>query len=265
MTRILLTVLLAALLLNPCFALAHSEESATTAAITVDEKLGSKLPLDLVFRDETGRQVRLGDLVSRPTIILPVFYSCTNVCYNLQWSLARSLPQIKSTPGVDYRVISFSFDENETPLLASKFKRIYLTAMQASFPEDGWRFLTGDAASIRHLTEAIGYRFQRSGRDFIHPVASLIVSADGTIVRYLYGSTFLPKDLALALIEAKDGTSGATIRKMVEYCFTFDPERKTYVFNLLKVGATVTILCSGGFLAYLILSNRKRKRRNVEK
>lgn len=91
------------------------------------------------------------------------------------------------------------------------------------------------------------------------------MSADGTIVRYLYGSTFLPKDLALALIEAKDGTSGATIRKMVEYCFTFDPERKTYVFNLLRVGATVTILCSGGFLAYLILSNRKRKRRNVEK
>lgn len=158
MTRIIPALLLL-VLLNPCSALAHSEESAATAAITVDEKLGSKLPLDLVFRDETGRQVRLGDLVSRPTIILPVFYSCTNVCYNLQWSLARSLPQIKSTPGVDYRVISFSFDENETPLLASKFKRIYLTAMLASFPEDGWRFLTGDAASIRRLTEAIGYRF----------------------------------------------------------------------------------------------------------
>lgn len=265
MTKIIPAALLLTLLLCPGFALAHSEESAATAAITVDERLGSKLPPELVFRDETGRRVRLGDLVKGPTIILPVFYSCTNVCYNLQWSLARSLPRIKSVAGVDYRVVSFSFDENETPLLAAKFKRVYLAAMQAPFPEDGWRFLTGDADNIRRLTEAIGYRFQRSGHDFIHPVASLIVSGDGTIVRYLYGSTFLPKDLALALIEAKSGSSGATIRKMVEYCFTFDPGRKTYVFNLLRVSATVVILCCGGFLAYLILSGRKRKQRNVGK
>lgn len=257
MTRIVPAALLLVILLCPCFAMAHSDESAATAAIAVDERLGSKLPPNLVFRDENGLQVRLADLVSGPTIILPVYYSCTNVCYNLQWSLARSLPQIKSRPGVDYRVISISFDENETPQLAAKFKRVYLTAMKAPFPENGWRFLTGDAASIRQLTDAAGYSFQRRGQDFIHPVASLIVSADGTIVRYLYGTTFLPKDLALALIEARDGTSGATIRKMVEYCFTFDPEQKTYVFNLLRVSATVVILCSGGFLAFLVWGGKR--------
>lgn len=260
----LLATVLVALLL-PCFAIAHSEESGAGATVAVDERLGSKLPLNLVFRDEEGRQVRLADLVSGPTIILPVYYSCTNVCYNLQWGLARSLPQIKSSPGVDYRVISISFDESETPQLAAKFKRVYLTAMHAPFPENGWRFLTGDAANIRLLTESVGYRFQRRGQDFIHPVASLIVSADGTIVRYLYGTSFLPKDLALALIEARDGTSGATIRKMVEYCFTFDPGRKTYVFNLLRVSATVVILCTGGFLTFLILSGRKRTGRDSEK
>ena len=189
MTRIVLATLLVALLQYPCHATAHTTESGADATVAVDERLGSKLPLNLAFRDENGRQVRLADLVSGPTIILPVYYSCTNVCYNLQWGLARSLPQIKSRPGEDYRVISISFDENETPQLATKFKRVYLTAMHAPFPENGWRFLTGDAANIRRLTEAAGYRFQRRGRDFIHPVASLIVSGDGTIVRYLYGTT----------------------------------------------------------------------------
>ena len=234
--------------------------SAEEGEVGVNERLGSRIPLDITFRDEEGKPVRLADLVTGPTIILPVYYSCTNVCYNLQWGLAQALPRIKSRPGEEYRVVSISFDENDSPQLASKFKRVYLTSMHAPFPLDGWRFLTGDADTIRRFTKAIGYGFQRRGRDFLHPVASLIVARDGTIVRYLYGSTFLPKDLALALIEARDGTSGTTIRKMMEYCFTFDPGQKTYVFNILRVSATVVIICTGGFLVFLLVTGRKRKR-----
>jgi protein SCO1/2 len=262
---ILAATLLAAVLLHPGFAGAHNLEPDPAGTVGVDEHLGSKIPLDLTFRDESGRQVRLAELINVPTIILPVYYSCTNVCYNLQWGLARILPQIKNSPGREYRVISVSFDENETPPLAAKFKRVYLNSMNAPFPEEGWRFLTGDAANIRQLTEAAGFSFQRKNQDFIHPVASFIVARDGTIVRYLYGTNFLPKDLTLALLEATEGKAGATIRKVVDYCFTFDPDQKTYVFNLLRVSATVVIICTGGFLTFLLLTGRKRKRRRVEK
>jgi len=237
----------------------HEEPREDSVGLT--EHLGARIPLDLVFHDESGAQVRLRDLVSGPTIILPVYFSCTNVCYNLQWGLARILPQIKNKPGSEYRVISVSFDETDTPQVAAKFKRIYLTSMNAPFPEESWRFLTGDAATIRQLTDTAGYGFQRKGRDFNHPAASLIVDGKGTIVRYLYGTTFLAKDLSLALIEARDGTSGATIRKVMDFCFTFDTQQKTYVFNLLRVSATVVILCTGGFLAYLLLSSKKRTKR----
>lgn len=236
---------------------AHSGEE-TTAGIT--EHLGSKIPLDITFLDESGKAVRLTELVTGPTIILPVYFSCTNVCYNLQWGLAQVLPKIKNRPGEEYRVISVSFDEQDSPELAAKFKRVYLSSMHAPFPESGWRFLTGDADSIRRLTDALGFSFQRRGNDFLHPVASIVAAGDGTIVRYLYGASFLPKDLSLALIEAREGKGGTAIRKVMEYCFSYDPEQKSYVFNLLRVSATVVILCTGGFLAYLILTGRKRKR-----
>jgi len=229
------------------------------AAVGVTERLGTKVPLDITFRDETGQPVRLGEMVTGPTIILPVYYSCTNICNFLQQGLTGALPQVKRKPGEEYRVISISFDETETPDLAARYKKTYLTAMSAPFPEQGWRFLTGDARNIHLLTDAAGYRFFRKGRDFVHPVASFIIAGDGTIVRYLYGTTFLPKDLTLALIEAQEGKVGTTIRKMVGYCFTFDPVGKTYVFNLLRVSATVVILCTGGFLAFLILTGRRRK------
>jgi len=263
--------LLLMLALCPGNVAAHSEEqhqdhqhAGTTtpksaeAAIGLDEKLGGRIPLDITFRDDNGRMVRLGDLVTGPTIILPVYYSCTNVCNFLQQGLARALPLVKRIPGKEYRVLSISFDETETPALAAKYKKTYLTAINESFPGDGWHFLTGNAPDIRRLTDAAGFHFRRSGRDFIHPVVSFVITRDGTIVRYMYGTTFLPKDLTLALLEARDGKVGATIRTVVGYCFSFDPAGKTYVFNLLRVSATVVFLSAGGFLAFLILTGRKR-------
>jgi len=267
---LLLAALLAAtLMLHPARTLAHSEEPAAShehpgkqeaaPSVALDERLGAKVPLDLTFRDETGKPVRLGDLVTGPTIILPVYYGCTNVCNYLQNGLARVLPQLKAKPVTEYRVISVSFDETETPALAARAGKMHLDSIGVPFPADGWRFLTGDSGSIRQLTASAGYRFQRKGRDFVHPVASIIVSRDGTIVRYLYGTTFLPKDLALALLEAREGKVGVTVSRVVGYCFSFDPAGKTYVFNLLRVSATVVILSAGGFLAFLFLGGRKRR------
>lgn len=262
---ILLGALFSGDILFPAGLSAHGLHNEEPATMGVDERLGAKIPLDLSFRDETGRPVRLGDLITAPTIILPVYYSCTNECNLLQGGLASALLSVKRTPGKEYRVISVSFDETEGPALAARYKRMYLSSMNTPFPEDGWRFLTGDAPNIRRLAEAAGYHFQRKGREFIHPVASFVVARDGTIVRYFYGTMFLPKDLTLALLEAQSGTVGVTVRKVVGYCFSFDPHAKTYVFNLLRVSATVVLASTGAFLAFLFLGGKKRRVRPSRK
>ena len=246
---------------GPAGSVAHQAEDATQ--VGVDERLGAKLPLDLSFRDETGRPVRLRELIVGPTIILPVYYGCTNICNYLQGGLARTLPSLRPTPGTDYRVLSISIDETETPELAAKYQKMYLSALKVPFPPGAWHFLTGDAASIRKLTDSAGYRFKRRGHDFMHPVASFVVAGDGMIVRYLYGTSFLAKDLTLALVEAREGRIGTTIRKVVDYCFSFDPTSKSYEFNLLRVSATVVILCCGGFFTFLVLTGKRGKRNIV--
>ncbi|HXE98075.1 MAG TPA: SCO family protein, partial [Dongiaceae bacterium] len=229
------------------------------------EHLGTKIPLDITFRDESGASVLLSDLVKGPTIILPVYYRCSNVCSVLQTRMASVLQTLERKPVEEYRVISVSFDEEETPEMAARSKRAYLSAMKKPFPEEGWRFLTGDITSIRRLTDALGFGFQRQRHEFAHPVAIIVVSGDGMVVRYLYGVSILSKDLALALVEAKSGITGGSIRKLMDYCFSYDPAGRTYVFNLLRVSATVVILCTGGFLAFLLLTGRKRKQRIPEK
>lgn len=259
------------LILLPALSPAHvveKEESLRPAGaapqaaerVGVDERLGAKIPLALTFRDEQGQPRRLSELITGPTLVVPVYYHCSNVCNDLQWGVARVLPGIRGTAGVDYRVISVSIDETETPQLAADSRRMYLNALGRSFPARGWRFLTGDRAAIKGLTDAAGYRFARRGTDFLHPVATFVVTPDGTIVRYLYGTDFLAKDLTLAFLEAGRGKVGTSIRKMVGYCFSFDPALRRYTFNLLRVSATAVILCTGAFMIFLLATGRKGKR-----
>jgi protein SCO1/2 len=239
----------------------HPVEPAENAEnLGLDEKLGARIPLDLVFRDEQGNPVTLAELVTKPTILAPVYYRCPNVCHFLQGDLARVLPGIKLKAGEDYQVVSFSFDETESPELALRTRNTYYAAMKNQYPDKAWRFLTGDLESIRKLTDAAGFHFQRVGTDFLHPVVFFVVSSEGIIVRYLHGTHIVPKDLTLALYEAKSGHVGTTIRKMVQYCFSFDPEQKTYVFNILRVSATAILATLAIFAGYLMFGGKKSKK-----
>lgn len=223
------------------------------------EQLGKKIPLDLVFKDSTGADVRLDQLVDRPTLIVPVYYDCRSVCNFMLGGLSQVLPELKLTAGEDYRVIAFSFDPEETVELAKHNKKTYLTAIQAPYPAEAWHFLTGTQKNILQLTDAAGYYFAKEGEEFLHPVAAFVVTSDGTIARYLIGQRFMPLDLSMALFEASEGRIGTPIRKALEFCFSYDPEGRRYVFNLLRVSGTVILLTLGSFLLFLILSGRKKK------
>jgi protein SCO1/2 len=218
------------------------------------------LPLDLLLIDETGKSVRLGDLINRPTLILPVYYSCPNVCNFLQAGVAGVVRDLGRMAGKDYQILSISFDDTELPVAARKARKTYTSIAGHGFPKDGWRFLTGDGEATRKLFATAGYHYLRQGEDFLHPVVSFVVSGEGKIVRYLHGTRPLAKDLTLALYEAQSGRIGATIRKVVQFCFTYDAENNTYVLNLLRISATVILACMGAFIAFLLLTGKKKKK-----
>jgi len=229
--------------------------------VGLEEKLGASVPLDLVLTDELGRKVRLGDLVDRPTLLAPVYYRCTNVCNALQSGLAQALPRLNNSLKGDIRVISFSFDPEETPALARGSKKIYRAAVRDGFPMDNWMFLTGDGAAITRLTDAIGYRYYQDGNEFVHPVAVAVLSPEGKIARYLEGTRFLPTDLSLSLMEASSGRIGSTISRLASFCYSYDPEQRGYVFNILRITGIVVTLSAVGLFSVLMFGGRKRRKR----
>src|SRR5215468_11119808 len=50
--------------------------------VDVDERLDAQVPLDLTFRDHTGKPVRLGQLVDgrRPVVLTFAYHSCPVLC-----------------------------------------------------------------------------------------------------------------------------------------------------------------------------------------
>lgn len=225
----------------------------------LDEQLGATVPLDSVFLDETGQLVSLGELVDRPTILAPVYYRCSNVCNLLQAGLAEVLPRLDvDTDAV--RIVSLSFDAEETPGLARGSRRIYQAVMGEAFPAGHWSFLTGDQQNIDRVMNALGYRYTKEGIDFIHPVAVAVLSPQGTIVRYLYGTRYLPMDISLALLEASEGRVGSTISRIASFCFSYDPEKKGYVFNVLQIAGTIIFLSLGGLFLILVYGGKKKSK-----
>jgi protein SCO1/2 len=241
---------------------AHVEPSKDLSVIGIDQKMGQYVPLDLTFNDEKGNPVTLRQLIHTPTILALVYYHCPNVCSLLLQNLADVLNKLPAEPGKEYSVLAVSFDETEKPTLALQKKRIYLKMIEKPFPEDAWRFLTGNKENIHKLTDAIGFHFKREGEDFQHPVSLIILSPDGKIIRYMYGTDLLPLDLKMALLEASQGRIGPAISKVLRFCFSYDPKGKKLVFNTLKVTGIVTILFALSFIVFLLF---KGKRQHFEK
>jgi protein SCO1/2 len=242
---------------------AAHETTAQKADIALVEKLGTVIPGDISLRDENGRSVNLKTFIDKPTIIAPVYLHCSHECPLLLTSLAGTLGKLELVqPGKDYRVITLSFDESEGPEIAREKKPNYITAIRKPFPENEWKFLTGDNVNIRKFTDAVGFTFQRDGEDFSHPITLIVLAPGGKVVRYLEGMTFLPFQVTMAVTEAAQGKVGSPAGRVLTYCFSYDPLKKSYAFNILKVVGTVMIVTLVAFFIFLIVTNPRKKKQS---
>jgi len=254
--KIIITLTSVLLFMN----IAYSHDAGKAGGeITVDEQLGTSIPLDIPFYNEKGDAVVLREIIDRPVVIAPVYLSCNHACPLLLIGLADVIGKSGLKPGIDYKVLAISFDEKDTPRLASEKKPAYLKATNIRFPEDAWSFLTGDAESIRKFTGAAGFQFTKEQVGFSHPVTLIFLSRDGKIVRYLSGVTFLPFEFEMAVTEASKGRVVSLAKKALLYCMSYDSQGKRYVFNTLKVVAALIIVTLVSFFIYLVVTGRKLK------
>lgn len=232
--------------------------------VGIDEQLGKYLPLDASFIDENGKQVLLKDLFVKPTVLSFVYYNCPGICSPLLMELSDIINKSDLVAGVDYNVVSISMDQFETPKDASERKATFLKAIDKNIPPDSWKFMTGDSATIKKVADAAGFYFKRQGKDFLHSGAFIFVDNKGKICRYLFpsfsersGFGILPFDFKMAVTETSESKVTPTIAKVLQFCFSYDPEGQTYVLNLTRIFGAGILLLVGIFIVYLRVKPKK--------
>ncbi len=192
--------------------------------------------MDLEFTDEQGKIMRLGEFIDQPTILLPIYFYCPNICSRNLAKLAIALNSLSFKPGKGYKVIALSFNEAEGFEDAAQAKRNYLKLTGENFPSDAWTFLTGKQKVIKAAMDAVGFRFKKvNDETFIHPAALIILAKDGKIIRYVYGS-FLAGDIDMGLADATKGRPSLSVKRLLAFCFNYDPNKNKSVFQYVKIG-----------------------------
>lgn len=231
--------------------------------VGIDQRLGQQIPSNLVFRDEAGNLVRLGDYFGKGPLILNfVYFHCPMLCGQVLQDLTGSLRAIGYTVGRDFQVLTVSFDPGETPVMARIKKKTVLASYGRPQAEKGWHFLTGSAASIAALTQAAGFQYQynQQTNQYAHPTAIMVLTPQGKIAQYYYGIDFPPRDLRLGLVEASNGQVGTLIDDALLYCYRYDPQTGKYsaiITRVLRISGAVWLAMVSVFLVVMFRTEPK--------
>lgn len=224
--------------------------------------LNGPMPLDLPFRDETGRSVQLRDYFGhqKPVVLAFVYYGCPMLCDQVEQGVVGALRMLSFNPGRDYDVVFVSFDPRETPEMAAEKKKKALVHFRRPETDSGWHFLTGSKESIEAVTKAANFRYTFDAKSnlFAHASGVMILTPDGRISRYFYGVEFPGHDMRFGLVDASAGKIGTPIDHVLLFCYHYDPTAAVYsasILKLIRLGGVLTILCIVGG----ILISRRRE------
>jgi protein SCO1/2 len=236
--------------------------------VGIDQKLNEQLPLELVFKDENGASVKLGDYFGKKPVVLSlVYYQCPMLCNQVLNGMVSAFKVMNFKPGQEFEVVTVSFDPRETATLAAAKKNTYVNYLPADRrpgAASGWHFLTGDEASIKRLTDAVGFRYHwdEATNQFAHASAVYVTTPPGRLARYFYGVEYAPRDLRLGLIEAADNKIGSPVDQLMLYCFHYDPATGKYgaaVMNIMRVAGVITLFS----ILVLLFALRRRSAKPV--
>jgi len=234
--------------------------------IGIEQKLGSQLPLETVFKEESGREVKLGEFFNRgrPVVLAFVYYECPMLCNEVLNGLTGSLKGISLNAGKDFDVVAISIDarENDKEGLARNKKESYINRYGRPESANGWHFLTGTEESIRAASDAAGFGFEwdEASKQFAHAGGVMVTTPDGKLSRYFYGIDYAPRDLKLGIMESAEGRVGNAAEQLLLYCFHYDPSTGKYGVAVLRImrAAAVLTLIGMGAMGFVFWRRNKR-------
>lgn len=222
-------------------------------AADIDEHPGAMIPIDTVFRASDGHPASLRQMAhGRAILLVPVLHDCPNFCGVTLDGLARAL---EARPA-NAAVIAFGIDPRESTRAAQG--DLARVAQRHRIPVMA---TTGDAASIRKVTDAMGYRYAYDPRigQYAHAAAIAVLTPDGRMASWLYSISPTPDAVQGAVDRAAAGKTGGLVARLILLCYHYDPAAGS---PSLAIGRILTAACvaTALLLAAFVLRERRREK-----
>jgi protein SCO1 len=236
---------------------------AMVRGVGIDQNLNAQIPLELIFKDDTGQTVRLGQYFrQKPVVLTLVYYECPMLCDMVLNGLTHTMEQTSLDLGKDFEVVSVSFNPRETWQIAGAKKSNYVEKYQRKGAAEGWHFLTGTEENIKKLADTAGfhYKWDPMTKQFAHAAGIMVLTPEGKIARYFYGIEYKPRDFRLGLVEASKNKIGSPVDAIMLFCFHYDPMTGKYgvvISRVIRALGSATVLALGMLLFVLIRRDRQ--------
>jgi len=243
--------------------------------VSIDQKLDNQVPMNLMFRDEHGKTVTLGQYFKpgKPVVLSLVYFSCPMLCTEELNGLDRSLKLLPMSIGKDFDVVTVSIDPSDEPVVADAKHQLYSGMYLRPGGAAGWHFLTAAPqfnvktepneslqaqknTQIEALADSVGYHYayDADSQQFAHAALIMVLTGDGKISRYLYGVNYPSRDLRFSLEEASNGKIGSPVDQVLLFCYHYDPHTGKYglmISRAVQIGGALTLLGLGTLIFFL--------------
>ena len=241
--------------------------------VGIDQNLDAKVPLDLEFKDETGKTVKLGDYFTskRPVLITMLQLTCDQVCSAQFGAMETAFkdPGFGFTPGQEFEVLTVSIDPKESPMIAQDVKTEQLKNLGIAGADTGWHFLTGNEKNTKELAKVLGikYIWDEGSKQYLHPDGIVMATPDGRVSRYFMRLNYNPRDLRYSIIESSKDQIGTFIDQIALTCFHYNPATGKYTLQImmfLRLVGGAFVLGSVAAIAIAVMREKRPGKASVD-
>jgi protein SCO1/2 len=162
-----------------------------------------------VLVDQAGKAFSLADFKGKAVGVTFIFTRCPlpDFCPRMNLHFSEVERRLAAEPKLygATQLLSVSFDpEHDTPAVLKAFRDPFLKGVPGVAPGH-WLFATGTLERIKEFAGFFGLTYLKTGDQFVHSLATAVISPDGKLLSLRRGNDWEPKDLVDDLKRAAAG------------------------------------------------------------
>jgi protein SCO1 len=191
-----------------------------------ETKFLGQRPGDIEVFDSQNNRFKISDFVNdMPVLLSPIYTKCPSSCSIITANLKEAVKKSGGL-GEKYKVLTFSFDYNDTPKDLKTFEKRW------KLDDENWKVVASDKENTEKILASIDFEIIKDTvlGDFYHPNVVIVISPGMKISRFVYGAFPNARDINMSVLEAKqEKTSLSLYEGFLLNCFRFDQNTKKFI------------------------------------